>query len=238
MGFCATGPECKWHNTSYERAKTINTKKKPTPLDRRSLVNAVRYLAARDEDLAGIAREFGPPPMWAREEGFHTLIHIILEQQVSLASAKAAYDRLITAAAPLTPKRFIQLSDIELKTIGFSRQKIAYSRNLANSILQGDLDLTALRTMDDGSVRSKLMKIKGIGIWTADIYLLMVLRRPDVWPRGDVALTVAMQRVKGLVNRPSVEEMDSISHNWMPWRAVAARLLWHYYLSNGRRDAP
>lgn len=176
--------------------------------------------------------------MWAREEGFHTLIHIILEQQVSLASAKAAYDRLIAAAAPLTPERFMQLNDIELKTIGFSRQKIAYSRNIANSILQGDLDLTALRTMDDGSVRSKLMKIKGIGIWTADIYLLMVLRRPDVWPRGDVALTVAMQRVKGLVNRPSVEEMDSISHNWMPWRAVAARLLWHYYLSNGRRDAP
>ena len=176
--------------------------------------------------------------MWAREEGFHTLIHIILEQQVSLASAKAAYDRLIAAAAPLTPERFMQLNDIELKTIGFSRQKIAYSRNIANSILQGDLDLTALRTMDDGSVRSKLMKIKGIGIWTADIYLLMVLRRPDVWPRGDVALTVAMQRVKGLVNRPGVEEMDSISHNWMPWRAVAARLLWHYYLSNGRRDAP
>jgi DNA-3-methyladenine glycosylase II len=176
--------------------------------------------------------------MWAREEGFHTLIHIILEQQVSLSSAKAAYDRLITATAPLTPERFMQLNDIGLKTIGFSRQKTAYGRNLAKSILHGDLDLTTLRTMDDGSVRSELMKIKGIGTWTADIYLLMVLRRPDVWPRGDVALAVAMQRVKGLMNRPSVEEMDSISHNWMPWRAVAARLLWHYYLNNGRRVAP
>ena len=176
----------------------------------------------------------GPPPLWPREEGFHSLIRIILEQQVSLSSAKAAYDRLSAAASPLTPDRFLHLNDLELKTIGFSRQKTAYGRNLAHSILQGELDLKALRTMDDESVRSELMKIKGIGHWTADIYLLMVLRRPDVLPRGDVALAVAMQRIKGMLNRPGLEEMDEISADWMPWRAVAARLLWHYYLNNGR----
>lgn len=214
--------------------KIIDTKGQPTPLSKRSLAHALRYLADRDTDLAIIVREFGPPPLWPREEGFHSLIRIILEQQVSLSSAKAAYDRLTASAGPLTPERFLRLDDAELKTIGFSRQKTAYGRNLAHSILRGELDLKALRTMDDESVRSELMKIKGIGNWTADIYLLMVLRRSDIWPRGDVALSVAMQRIKGLVNRPGLEEMDEISADWMPWRAVAARLLWHYYLNNGR----
>lgn len=225
-------------NIKYEMTNVITTEKWRKPLNRRSLTHAVGLLADRDADLADIVREFGPPPMWTREEGFNTLISIILEQQVSLSSAKAAYDRLIAVADPLTPDRFLQLNDVELKKIGFSRQKMGYSRGLAHSILQGEVDLTTLRTMDDESVRSELMKIKGIGIWTADIYLLMVLRRPDVWPRGDMALAAAMQRIKGLANRPSLEEMDAISVHWMPWRAVAARLLWHYYLSNGRGKHP
>jgi len=216
--------------------KVKNTKKKPVCLSRRSFLHAVRYLTDRDPGLAEIVRKFGPSPMRFREEGFLSLIHIILEQQVSLSSAKAAYDRLIVAAAPLTPERFLQFNDTELKTFGFSRQKTAYCRNLAHAILQGCLDLTALRTMDDATVRSELTKIKGIGIWTADIYLLTALRRPDVWPRGDLALAVAIQRTKGLPNRPSLEEMDAFSVDWMPWRTVAARLLWHYYLSNDHRD--
>ena len=215
--------------------KVKNTKKKPVRLSRRPFLYAVRYLTDRDPDLEEIVKKLGPPPMRFREEGFLSLIHIILEQQVSLSSAKAAYDRLIVAAEPLTPERFLQFYDTELKTFGFSRQKTAYCRNLAHAILQGCLDLTALRTMEDATVRSELTKIKGIGIWTADIYLLTALRRPDIWPRGDLALAVAIQRTKGLPNRPSLEEMDAFSVDWMPWRAVAARLLWHYYLSNGRR---
>jgi len=215
--------------------KVKNTKKKSARLSRRSFLHAVRYLKDRDPDLAKIVKKLGPPPMWFREEGFLSLIHIILEQQVSLSSAKAAYDRLIAAAASLTPERFLQFNDTELKTFGFSRQKTAYCRNLAHAILQDGLDLTALRTMDDATARSELTKIKGIGIWTADIYLLTALRRPDVWPRGDLALAVAIQRTKGLQNRPSLEEMNAFSVDWMPWRAVAARLLWHYYLSNDRR---
>lgn len=198
-------------------------------------MHAVHYLTDRDPGLAKIVKKFGPPPMRFREEGFLSLIHIILEQQVSLSSAKAAYDRLIVAAEPLTPERFLQFNDTELKTFGFSRQKTAYCRNLAHAILQDSLDLTTLRTMGDATARSELTKIKGIGIWTADIYLLTALRRPDVWPRGDLALAVAIQRTKGLQNRPSLEEMDAFSVDWMPWRTVAARLLWHYYLSNGRR---
>jgi DNA-3-methyladenine glycosylase II len=170
--------------------------------------------------------------MWAREPGFPTLIHIILEQQVSLASAKAAYQRLLAAASPLTPDRFLELDDAALKRIGFSRQKTAYSRELARAVLSGRLDLAELETRDDVTVRSELTQIKGIGPWTADIYLLMALRRPDVWPSGDLALATAAQRVKRLASRPTPDELDALGAKWKPWRAVAAWLLWHYYLSD------
>jgi len=170
--------------------------------------------------------------MWERESGFSTLLHIILEQQVSLASARAAHNKLLETANPLTPRRFLQLDDSTLRTIGFSRQKTIYGRELARSIDEGLLDLDALGSMDDAAVRAELIKIKGIGRWTADIYLLMVLRRPDIWPVGDLALAVAAQKVKGLRTRPTQQELDEMSAAWRPWRAVAARILWHYYLSN------
>lgn len=203
-----------------------------TPLTEETLAAGLAYLSKCDPDLAQILARLGPPPMWDREPGFPTLIHIILEQQVSLASAKAAYDRLRAAVTPLTPQGFLALDDAELKGIGFSRQKTAYGRDLAQAIVGGQLDLAALETMEDTAVRTQLMRIKGIGFWTADIYLLMVLRRPDVWPVGDLALAVAAQQVKGLSARPTPEELAAISTNWRPWRAVAARLLWHHYLSS------
>jgi DNA-3-methyladenine glycosylase II len=178
-----------------------------------------------------ILSELGPPPMWSREPGFPTLIHIILEQQVSLASARAAFQKLLAAAVPLTPQNFLLIDDGALKAIGFSRQKTLYGRDLAASIIEGRLDLDALGEMEDESVRAELLKIKGIGRWTADIYLLMALRRPDIWPVGDLALAVAVQRVKRLAGRPSTDELEAISIPWRPWRAVAARLLWHYYLN-------
>lgn len=197
-----------------------------------ALARGVRHLCKADTDFKGIVKDFGPPPMWAREEGFHTLIHIILEQQVSLASAKAAYDRLLEIASPLTPASFLLLDDATLKRAGFSRQKTAYGRNLAKAIIDNHLNLDGLNTMNDADVALELMKIKGIGRWSADIYLLMVLRRPDVWPSGDLALAVAVQKLKRLTYRPTDEELIAMSHCWRPWRAVAARLLWHYYLSN------
>jgi DNA-3-methyladenine glycosylase II len=213
--------------------KVVSAGKNAKPLNERSLARAVRYLAGRDPALAKIVNNLGPPPLWAREQGFHTLIHIILEQQVSLSSARAAYDRLLAVAHPLNPERFLQLGDVELKSIGFSRQKTAYGRNLARSIIQGELNIEALAAMDDALVRAELTRIKGIGNWTADIYLLMVLGRRDIWPRGDLALAVAIESVKGLGHRPTPEEVEALGVDWQPWRAVAARILWHYYLSNG-----
>jgi DNA-3-methyladenine glycosylase II len=211
-------------------------KKRPKSLTDSSFARALSYLSSRDADLDAILENFGPPPRWARDEGFHSLIHIILEQQVSLASARAAYDRLRVVADPLTPERFLQLDDDQLKSAGFSRQKTSYCRNLAEAIVEGKLDLAGLGSMDDETVRSELMRVKGIGRWTADIYLLMVLGRGDIWPKGDLALEAAVQGIKGLAMRPKPEEMERIGEDWRPWRAVAARMLWHYYLSKKGRE--
>jgi DNA-3-methyladenine glycosylase II len=206
----------------------------PTPsayLSDEALARGTKLLSRRDPDLRRVVRRLGAPPMWAREAGFSTLLHIILEQQVSLASAKAAHSKLLEVVSPLTPRGFLRLDDAALKAVGFSHQKTAYGRNLARAIVEGDLDLNALNAMDDTAVRSELLKIKGIGRWTADIYLLMVLRRPDIWPTGDLALASAAQKLKRLKTRPAPEELESMSARWKPWRAVAARILWHYYLS-------
>lgn len=200
-------------------------------LSRPALLKAVDALSEQDDDLARIAATYGPPPLWERDQGFHTLVHIILEQQVSLASAKAAYDRLVAAVDTLTPANFLQLGDPELKQIGFSRQKTRYGRELAMAVINGSLDLAGLDRLGDEDARARLIQVKGIGTWTADIYLLMVLRRPDIWPRGDLALEIAIQRVKGWTRRPTPDEAREISESWRPWRAVAARLLWHFYLS-------
>ena len=156
-------------------------------LNNRILLRGVRDLAATDRDLALIASRHGPPPLWEREEGFHTLIHIILEQQVSLASARAAYNRLEQATRSVTPENFLQLNDTQLKQIGFSRQKTQYGRNLAADVLERRLDLAGLQKLDDHDAKTELMRVKGIGTWTADIYLLMALGRRDIWPTGDIS---------------------------------------------------
>jgi DNA-3-methyladenine glycosylase II len=203
------------------------------PLNHATLSTAVNDLAARDADLAGIVERFGPPPLWDREPGFGTLVHLILEQQVSLASAAAAFGRLRVAADPLTPARFLELTDAQLLAVGFSRQKARYGRALAEGIETGALDLRALEDSDDDTVHRALQAVPGIGPWTSTIYLLMVLGRPDVWPVGDIALQAAVGEVKGLGRRPSPLEMVELGEAWRPWRSVAARLFWHDYL--GRR---
>lgn len=201
------------------------------PLTQESLSKAVRILARRDKDLARVARLYGHPPLWVREPGFSTLICIILEQQVSLASAKAAFNRLCAAASPLTPSGFLQLDDVQLKAIGFSRQKTRYGRELARRVLDGALDLAGLHLQSDDVVREQLMRVPGIGHWTVDVYLLMVLLRPDAFPKGDLALLVAAQRLFELPKRPTPDEIEAMAEAWRPYRAVAARLLWHFYLS-------
>ncbi len=203
-------------------------------LDEIRLRWAALELAERDARLAAPVAAYGAPPLWAREPGFPTLLQIILEQQVSLASARAAFDRLRAAADPLTPARFLEFDDAELKAIGFSRQKTRYGRELSRAVLSGALDLDAVHEMEDDAVRVALTAVTGIGRWTADIYLLMAMGRPDVWPMGDLALEVAAQRVLGLAEKPSREELSGIAEAWRPHRAVAARILWHAYLSERR----
>lgn len=204
-------------------------------LNQDSLLEGVRFLADRDPDLAAVVDAFGPPPLWARPPGFPTLVYIILEQQVSLASARAAYNRLVEAVSPLTPEGFLQLDDAQLKVIGFSRQKTGYARGLAQSILDGGLNLGALGSLDEDAVRTALIEIKGIGRWSADIYLMEALLRPDIWPTGDLALAVAVQRVKRLEALPGPAALETIGEVYRPWRAVAARLFWHHYLSNPQK---
>jgi len=207
----------------------------PTRLTKKTFARALQHLCNKDPDLASIPAVLDLPVFWTRKPGFASLIHIILEQQVSLASARASFDRLRKAVGPITAARFLDLNDARLKSFGFSRQKAAYGRNLARAIVDGHLDLSGLDTMTDKLARSELVKVKGIGPWTADIYLLTVLRRPDIWPKEDLALAVAAQKIKRLNARPTPRELESLSLVWKPWRAVAARLLWHYYLNGHSR---
>jgi DNA-3-methyladenine glycosylase II len=202
-----------------------------TILNEDAFTQAVRVLTDCDAHLAQVVRKHGQPPLWVREPGFPTLVYIILEQQVSLASAKAAFDRLNTAVRPLTPSRFLTLTHADLLRIGFSRQKTLYTRLLAESLSRRHFDLRYLHELHDDAARKMLTAFKGIGNWTADIYLLSALRRPDIWPVGDLALATAVQEVKHLRKRPSPDRLEKLSQPWRPYRAVAARLFWHAYLS-------
>ena len=172
----------------------------------------------------------GPPPLWQRPPGFATMVRFILEQQVSLASADAAYQRLESKIGEITPQGFLILDDVTLREIGFSRQKAGYGRGLASAIVDGSVNLQELDPMADNEVMEILESIRGVGPWTASCYLLFVLRRPDAWPRGDRALQVSMASVLGLDAVPDREGADAIAERWRPYRAVAARMLWHDYL--------
>jgi len=194
------------------------------------LAEGAVILSERDPDLAAVVRRFGPPPLWAREPGFATLLQIILEQQVSLASARAAYDRLDGVIPSVTPENFLTLDDATLRTVGFSRQKAGYGRILASALIDGSFNLDEVALLPDEPARDTLIGLKGVGPWTADTYLLMALGRPDVWPAGDVALQAAVWELKRLPARPSHDEMVELAEAWRPWRAVAARILWHHYL--------
>lgn len=211
--------------------------RQPQSLTSDNLAHGVTFLSTVDADLAHISAGLEPPPLWERAPGFPTLVHIILEQQVSLASANAAFKRLMEATQIVAPDTFLKLNDDQLRSIGFSRQKTSYCRALALAVLYREIDIAGLAMLDDAAARAALIKVRGIGSWTADIYLLMALLRPDIWPSGDLALATALQEIKKLSARPNAAEMERIAAPWQPWRAVAARLLWRYYLStrkNGR----
>lgn len=191
----------------------------------------VEFLTQSDRDLAKIVHELGNPPQWKRKPGFPTLVQIILEQQVSLASAKAAFNRLCETIDPLTPQKFFSLDNIQLKAIGFSRQKIRYTRELASAVESNKLDLISLDRLDDSAIRKQLTQIKGIGNWTVDMYLMMALQRRDIFPSKDLAVAVAVREIKNLATRPKPQELELIARPWQPYRAIATQILWHYYLN-------
>lgn len=192
-------------------------------------------LAARDKELSQIIREYGYPPLWNRPNTFESLVHIILEQQVSLASALAALNKLKERLQEVTPESFLLLTDEELRSCYFSRQKTIYTRGLAKALAEGTLNLHGLTTLDDAAVRNKLVTLKGIGNWTVDIYLLFVLQRANIFPMGDLAAINALKRIKKLPKDTSHEKLLAITSKWHPYKSAATMLLWHHYLSSPRK---
>lgn len=184
-----------------------------------------------DPDLAGILERLGEPPLWGRPPGFPTLIQIILEQQVSLAAARTVYGRLHARLGGITPERIHDMHITGLRDFGLTRQKAGYCFGLAARILDGTLDLARIARAPDEDGRAALLAVPGLGPWSVDIYYLMALRRPDIWPRGDLALAAALHEVKGLAVRPTRDEQHAMAREWMPWRSVAARMLWAHYLA-------
>jgi DNA-3-methyladenine glycosylase II len=204
----------------------------PQALKRADMPRIAQLLARRDKDLAQILRTHGPPPLWSRPAGFPTLIKIILEQQVSLASAASIFNRLKQAIVPFTPALFIEFGEMRLRQLGLTRQKAAYCVHLAECIVQNRLPLKRLSRFADHEVQAALMQVKGLGAWSADVYLLMVLRRPDIFPATDLALIGAVTELKQLKTKISPSALVAMAEAWRPYRSVAARMLWQYYLAS------
>jgi len=201
-------------------------------LTKKTFDQALACLKEQDPDLKEILSTCGPPLLRKRAQGFPTLVHIILEQQVSVPSADAVFLRLRKALPAFNPDEFLKLNNHTLRQMGFSRQKSRYCRHLADLISQREFNLNDLRKMTDEQARSSLCTIPGIGPWTADIYLLTALGRPDIWPAGDLALAAAIRQVKRFKTRPSPEQLTAVADRWKPWRSAAACILWHYYVTS------
>ncbi|MFD0750661.1 DNA-3-methyladenine glycosylase family protein [Mucilaginibacter calamicampi] len=192
-------------------------------------------LAQKDAQLKHIIQTYGYPPMWSRPNTFESLVHIILEQQVSLASALSALNKLRDYVQQITPARVLLLTDEEFRACYCSRQKTAYIKYLAETIVSGQIDLDAFEALPDNEIRVSLTSLKGIGNWTVDVYLMFVLQRADLFPVGDLAAVNALKRVKGLPAQASRDELVNVAAQWSPFRTVATMMLWHYYLSAPRK---
>ncbi|MEX8549091.1 MAG: DNA-3-methyladenine glycosylase [Mucilaginibacter sp.] len=202
-----------------------------TSFTQQNLNQLCNEMASRDASFTGIISVYGYPPFWSRPNTFESLVHIILEQQVSLASALSALQKLKERIGEISAENLLALTDEELKACYFSRQKTVYARDLAVNILNGNLDLEELPLLPDDEVRTKLTAIKGIGNWTSEIYLIFILHRTDVFPIGDLAVVQAIKRVKNLTPETSKERLLQIAEAWKPCRTIATLLLWHEYLS-------
>ena len=211
------------------RLSSENSPAFPARLTTETLALAARHLARRDPHLASIYKLHGVPPMWGRRPGFSTLLRIILEQQVSLVSARAMFERLKANIHPFTAEGFTEAGEIQLRSLGVTRQKAHYCVQVAEAFTNGHL--LRIAGMSDEDAHAALVSIKGVGPWTANIYLLMALKRPDIWPDGDIALATAVTRLRKLDTRLSFRQLEQIAESWRPYRSVAARMLWQYYLA-------
>ena len=206
--------------------------------DQALLQQALDHLAGADSHMRQAIEEIGPPPPRHRPASFGTLMDVIIAQQVSTASARAISGRLADRltrpnGGRVTPEGFIALTDADLRAVGFSRQKTLYGRDLAAHFLEGKLSVAKLRRMEDEAAIEALSAVKGIGRWSAEVFLLFALQRPDVMPAQDLALLVAAQRMKGWRTRPEPKKLLKVAEIWRPYRSYAARMLWHYY-RNGK----
>lgn len=198
-------------------------------LEGKALAAALQALGRQDPDLARAIEDVGTPPPRGRPAGFASLLDIILAQQVSTHSYRAIAKRLEEAIGATTPRSILDLEEGHFRAIGFSRQKVIYARGIADAVHQGRLDLDAVAAMDDEAALAELVKLKGVGRWTAEIYLMFCLHRPDIMPAGDLALREAAGLVKRRRKRPDEDQLRRMAESWRPWRSVAARVLWHYY---------
>lgn len=187
-------------------------------------------LSKKDRHLKAVIQEHGYPPMWTRKQGFETLILTILEQQVSLAAAFAAYKKLKEKIGIVTPAKILAMSNEELRECYFTRQKQVYAKELATAFVSKQLRWKKFTAMTDEEVRHQLISIKGIGHWTADVYLMHALQRTDLFPLGDIALVNSLKERKQLPAHTTKEEMLAIAEPWRPYRTIAAMILWHAYI--------
>jgi DNA-3-methyladenine glycosylase II len=198
--------------------------------DSNSFRTICKKLARQDKALNAIIQEHSYPPMWTRPATFQTLVLTILEQQVSLASAYAAFKKLKEKIGYVTPEKIVKLTDEEMRACYFTRQKMSYVRILAEAVQSKKLELKKLALLPDEEVRAILIQLKGIGHWTADVYLMHALQRTDLFPLGDIALVNSLKEVKGLPKDISKEDMLKIAEPWRPYRTIAAMILWHAYI--------
>ena len=188
--------------------------------------------------FSAILERAGPPRFRRRRNGFGTLLHIILEQQVSIDAAAAMHRRLVGLCNPLTPQAYLALDDATLRSCGFSRQKMGYARHLARMVDGGIFDFARLAMAEDEEALAELLSIRGIGRWSAEVYLLFALGRSNIWPAGDLGLQLAIGEHLGLGVRPDEAETRRLGEAWRPWRSVATCLFWQSYLHTRGRSAP
>ena len=189
--------------------------------------NDIDLLIGRHDLFATIWETYGPPPDWSREIGFESLGRIILEQQVSLASANAHFQKLNAYLDEFSPLHILKLTDEEMRSCQISRQKAKYLRALSAAVSSGEIDLAQLADLSEPDIRIKLTAIKGIGHWTADIYLMFCLQQKDIFPIGDIAVVNTVRELSGV---QTVDEIRALAETWRPLRSLATYFLWHYYL--------